>query len=249
MVKSKKTMSRVQADYDIFIKGETVDLCVPSDDKWVLDQWFRWFNRDEVTAYLAQGIYPNTLKSQKAFYDSLGNNNSRIVLLIKPKDYDGFVGVASLSSINLVHRQCDFALVIGKKLNTSGSMYYGLETKALMTQHAIEKLGLERINSSQIIDLVKWQNWQILLGYQIEGLLRNKFRKGNKTFDVLVSSCLLKDYNKIIKTRDGKLWPGKSKFLELIQHLPKNSLINEMLTWLPKKQKQYWSKVFLSGKP
>ena len=244
MAKSKKTNPVVHSDYDIFIKGETVDLCVPSDDKWIIDKWFRWFNREEVTAYLSQGLYPNTLKSQKAFYDSLENNNSRIVLLIKPKDYDGFVGVTSLSSINLVHRRCDFALVIAEKLNTSGSMYYGLETKALMTQHAIEKLGLERINSSQIIDLVKWQNWQILLGYQVEGLLRNKFRKGNKTFDVLVSSCLLKDYNKIIKIRGGKLWPGKSKFLELIQNLPKNSLINEMLTWFPQKQKAYWNKVF-----
>ena len=248
MPKSKKNKPVVNTDYDIFIKGETIDLCVPSDDKWVLDQWYRWFNRDEITTYLAQGIYPNTLKSQKAFYDTLGNNKSRIVLLIKPKDYDGFIGVASLSSINLVHRQCDFALVIGKKLNKSGSMYYGLETKALMTQHAIEKLGLERINSSQIIDLVKWQNWQILLGYQIEGLLRNKFRKGNKTFDVLMSSCLLKDYNKVIRTRGGKLWPGKLKFLKLIQNLPKSTLVDDMLNWLPQKQKQYWSKVFSSGK-
>jgi hypothetical protein len=137
MTNPKDTKPVVKADYDIFIKGETIDLCVPSDDKWVLDQWYRWFNRDEITTYLAQGFYPNTLKSQKAFYDTLGNNDSRIVLLIKPKDYDGFVGVASLSSINLVLRQCDFALVIGKKLNTSGSMYYGLEAKALLTQHAI----------------------------------------------------------------------------------------------------------------
>ena len=77
MLKSKKNRPVVNTDYDIFIKGETIDLCVPSDDKWVLDQWYRWFNRDEITAYLAQGIYPNTLKSQKAFYDTLGNNKSR----------------------------------------------------------------------------------------------------------------------------------------------------------------------------
>ena len=44
-----------------------------------------------------------------------------------------------------------------------------------------------RINSSQIIDLVKWQNWQILLGYQIEGLLKNKFREGNR---LLMFLCL-----------------------------------------------------------
>ena len=182
------------------------------------------------------------------FFDNLENNNTRIVLLIKPKDYNGFVGVASLSYINLVHRQCDFSLVIGKKLNKSSSMYYGLETKALMTQHAFEKLGIERINSSQIIDLIKWQHWQILLGYQIEGLLRKKFRKGNKTYNIIMSSCLIEDYYKIIKRRNGKLWPGKSKFSELIKDLPKGNLINEMLDWLPKKQKQYWKKIFPTGK-
>ena len=248
MINLKNTKKNIKGDYDIFIPGETIDLCVPSDDKWVLNQWFRWFNRQEITTYLSQGVYPNTLKSQKAFYDTLGNNDKRIVLLIKPKKYDGFVGVASLSSINLIHRQCDFAMVIGKKLATSNSLVFGLETKALMTQHAIEKIGLERINSFQIIELVKWQRWQILLGYQIEGLMRKKFRKGNKTYDLLMSSCLLEDYERIIKSRGGELWPGKLKFLELMKKLPKNTLIDEIMSWLPKKQKQYWSKVFLTGK-
>jgi len=234
----------VKADYDVFIKGETIDLCVPSDDKWLLDQWFRWFNRDEITTYLAQGIYPNTLKSQKEFYDTLGNNSSRIVLLIKPKEYDGFIGVASLSSINLIHRQCDFAMVIGERLNTTGSLFYGLEAKALLTQHAIEKVGIERVNSSQIIDLVRWQNWQILFGYQIEGLLRKKFRKGDKTYDLLLSSCILEDYQALMKIRDGSLWPGKTKMFQLLKNLPKKTLIDEISIWLPEKQMQYWKKVF-----
>ena len=48
-----------------------------------------------------------------------------------------------------------------------------------------------------------------------------------------MSSCLLKDYNKVIRTRGGKLWPGKLKFLKLIQNLPKSTLVDDMLNWLP----------------
>jgi len=234
----------VKADYDVFIEGETIDLCVPSDDDWVLDQWFRWFNRDEITTYLAQGVYPNTLKSQKAFYDTLGNNSSRIALLIKPKEYDGFIGVASLSSIDFVHRQCDFAMVIGERLNTAGSLFYGLEAKALMTQHAMQTVGMERVNSSQIVNLVRWQNWQILFGYQIEGLLRKKFRKGDKVYDLLVSSCLVEDYKTLVAKREGRLWPGKSQMFQMLKSLPDTTLIDELTDWLPKKQAQYWDLVF-----
>jgi len=48
--------------------------------------------------------------------------------------------------------------------------------------------------------------------------------------------------------RGGKLWPGKSKFLKLIQHLPESTLIDDILVRLPDKQKQYWSEVFSAGK-
>ena len=239
------SVPQVTTDYDIFIKGETVDLCVPSDDEWVLDQWYRWFNKEEITAYLAQGVYPNTRKSQKAFYDTLGNNSSRVALLIKPKEYEGFIGVASLSTIDYVHRQCDFAMVIGERLSNSDSIFYGLETKCRMTQHAFEKMGMERINSTQITDLVRWQNWQILFGYQIEGILRNKFRKGRSVHDVLISSCILEDYEQLLSLRGGDLWPGKSELFELLKKLPKKTLIDELREWLPKKQTQYWQEVAL----
>ena len=37
---------------------------------------------------------------------------------------------------------------------------------------------------------------------------------------------------------------GQIKILKLIQNLPKSTLVDDMLNWLPQKQKQYWSKVF-----
>ena len=34
---------------DIFIEGETIDLCVASCDEYILNQWYRWFNKSEIT--------------------------------------------------------------------------------------------------------------------------------------------------------------------------------------------------------
>jgi RimJ/RimL family protein N-acetyltransferase len=235
-------------NFDIFLSGETVDLCAISDDEWVLDQWYRWFNKAEITKYLAQGVYPNTRKAQKAYFDALVTSTSRITLLIKPKKHNFFIGVASLSSIDPIMRQCDFAMVIGERINGGDSLFYAMESKCLMTEHAFENLGVERINSTQAAELLRWQRWQILFGYQIEGVLRKKFRKGRKVYDILASSCLLDDYQKIRELRDGAFWPGKEAVFELMKMLPKVTLIDELMTWLPDKQQDYFdSTIFHLG--
>lgn len=238
-----KTTPADPKSFDVFLSGETVDLCVPSNDVWTLDQWYRWFNKSEITKYLVQGIYPNTRKAQKAYLEALTGNPSRIALLIKPKKHDHFIGVASLSSIDPVTRQCDFAMVIGERTSSGDSLFYGMETKSLMTEHAFESVGVERINSTQVAELIRWQRWQILFGYQIEGVLRNKFRKGREVYDVLASSCILEDYLRIKSIRGGIFWPGKAQMFELLKWLPSTTLIDQIVTLLPQKQKAYMDSI------
>lgn len=229
--------------FDIFIEGEVVDLCVPNDETWVLEQWYRWFNNPETTKYLEHGVFPNSLKNQKKYYESLLQSKDRIVLLIKPKKSDYFVGVASLSFINFSQRQCSFSMVIGKKDDSPDSIFYAMETKCRMTEHAFENVGVERISSGQVVDLIKWQRWQILFGYQIEGIMRNKFRKGNKVYDVMMASCLIEDYQRIKEIRNGLFWVGKSKMFELIKMLPKDSMIDKLQKWLQRESEDVWKTI------
>ena len=236
-------LSPAEKYFDIFIEGEVVDLCVPNDEQWVLEQWYRWFNDQETTRYLEQGVFPNSLKKQKEYFESTIHSKDRIVLLIKPKNYDYFVGVTSLSYIDLAQRQCHFSMVIGKKDNSPDSMFYAMETKCRMTEHAFENVGVERINSGQVIDLIKWQRWQILFGYQIEGIMEKHFRKGNKTYDVMISSCLLEDYTKIKEIRNGFFWPGKSKLFELLKMLPGESSIDKLQKWLSEEREYVWKTI------
>jgi|LWDU01.1.fsa_nt_gi hypothetical protein len=229
---------------DIFIEGETIDLCVPSCDEYVLDQWYRWFNRSEVTKYLDQGVYPNTISLQREYCNSIASDRTRIVTLIRPKNQEKIIGVASLSSISYIKNQCDFAMVIGDRRSGKGSLFYGMEAKARLTQHAFDNVGVDRINSSQVDKLDRWQKWQILFGYQIEGILRNKHVKGSLSHNVYMSSCLEEDYRKIIHKRGGVLWPGKSNLLDMMRAIPDKTLIDELTEWLPEKQKKYWNTVF-----
>ena len=227
----------------IFIAGELVDLCSISSDSKTLKKWSSWFNKREITKFVSQGAFPSNEETQKEYFDHIVNDRTRITVLIKPKKRDEFVGVASLSLIDMGLRECHFSMIIGERTPESDSIFYGMEAKALLTEHAFEVLGIERINSGQVVDLIEWQRWQILFGYQIEGLMRNKFRKGYKVYNVLMSSCLLEDYLNIKKIRGGKFWPGKKKMFELIKKLPRTTLIDELLSWLPSQQKKYFDSI------
>ena len=240
--------NEVNSNFDVFIEGETIDLCAASDDEKILDQWYKWFNQKDITKYLTQGVYPSTKETQFSYFKSIKDDPSRLVVLIKPKNKNKVIGVASLSHIDHQQRQCDFAMVIGERSSGEGSLFYGMEAKARLTEHAFDKVGVERVNSTQVKELVRWQRWQILFGYQIEGILRNKFRKGSAIFDVYTSSCLIKDYKKILKFRKGNFWPGKSEMFELLRTIPKETLIDEMNEWHEIKQKKYWDSFFYEKK-
>jgi RimJ/RimL family protein N-acetyltransferase len=230
---------------DVFIEGETLDLCAPSDDPAVVDRWFRWFNRRKVTEYLPQGMFPNTASEQTQYVQSAASRD-RLLVLLKPKGAQHVIGVASLSGINHVQRQCDIAMVVGEQVASADALFFALETKARLTEHAFEVMGMERINSSQVAELVRWQRWQILFGYQIEGVLRQKFRKGQTAHDVFVSSCLVADYLAVKKARGGRFWPGKAVMFDLLKQLPETSLIDELNEWLSRRHAEYWQGVTFS---
>jgi RimJ/RimL family protein N-acetyltransferase len=233
---------------DVFIPGETVDLCAPSAAPEVLDRWYRWFNRRQVTEYLAQGLFPNTLEDQRAFLEAARGARDRLLVLLRPTQSAEIVGVASLSSINFVQRQCDMAIVIGEQVPSADALFFALETKARLTEHAFEVLGMERINSTQVAELVRWQRWQILFGFQVEGVLRKKFRKGQRAADVFVSSCLLEDYLRVRAARP-KFWPGKAAMFDLMKALPERSLLDETAEWLRRRQAEYWETITFSTTP
>jgi len=210
--------------YDVFLAGELVDLVVPNARAIHEDGWHTWFNDQALTRNMEQGMYPKSAQTQEQYLAELLASPSRLALMIKPKEEDALVGICSLSKISHVTRQADFAMVVARRNASFKSSFFGMEAKCLMTEHAFETMGLERINSYQSTALKDWQRWQILFGYKMEGIMRKAFRKGHRTYDLMVSGCLLDDYLALKKLRGGKLWPGQERIMALIRDLPKESL-------------------------
>ena len=208
----------------MFLAGELVDLVLPNERAIHTDRWYAWFNDQELTRNMEQGMYPKSPQDQEAFLAELRGSQSRFALMIKPKDEDAVVGICSFSKISHVTRQADFAMVVARRVASFKGTFFGMEAKCLMTEHAFETMGLERINSYQSTALKEWQRWQILFGYKMEGIMRKAFRKGHKTYDVMVSACLLEDYLALKALRGGQLWPGQERIMALIRDLPKESL-------------------------
>ncbi len=231
------------ADYDVFLAGELVDLVVPNERAIEVDGWHNWFNDQALTRNMEQGMFPNSPERQRRFLEDLRGSKTRIALLIRPKGAREIAGICSLSNISFVTRQADFAMVVARRSGGFRSNFFGMEAKCLMTEHAFETVGLERINSYQSAALKDWQRWQILFGYKMEGILRKAFRKGHRTHDLNVSSCLLEDYLALKARRDGRLWPGQKQIMELIRDLPKVSLEEKLQEVLTRTVEDHYAKI------
>jgi RimJ/RimL family protein N-acetyltransferase len=226
--------------YDVFLEGELVDLVVPNERAIVVDEWYSWFNDQTLTRNMEQGTYPNSPEQQRQYLEELRASKTRLALMIKPKREARVTGIVSLSKISHVTRQADIAMVVARRPPDFRGVFSGLEAKCLMTEHAFETLGLERINSYQSATLKDWQRWQILLGYRMEGIQRKAFRKGYRTYDLLLSGCLLEDYLALKEKRGGRLWPGSRGIMELIRALPKTSLEEKLARALAKLGEEHY---------
>ncbi len=232
--------------YEIFIKGETIDLVFPNE-KAIDDGWYRWFNDRETTRWLDQGAFPNTREKQQAFLEGvLAEDSDRLALMILPKGATEVIGVVSLSGLNGPHRTAQTAMVIGEPGKSASFMFHGLEAKARITEHAFEVMGLERVWGGQAVDLHDWQRFQLLFGFRPEGIMRKAFRKGHKVSDKVITSCLLEDYLKIKEARKGHYWPGKAALMELMRKVPEESIVERVAKAIQTEVDDYLKNVPLS---
>jgi RimJ/RimL family protein N-acetyltransferase len=208
-----------ERDYEVFIEGETLDLVIPTDMAVHRDRWHSWFNDPKVVQHSDHGLWPNTPEKQVAFLESTSHKETdRLVLLVRPKGARAVTGVVSLSGINWQHRMAQVGLVLGSGSRGSGGLFHGLEAKARIVEHAFEAMGLQRIWGSQARPLAEWQRFQLLFGFRIEGILRDAFRRGRLVHDLVISACLLTDYEAVLADR-GAYWPGKTKLLEMMREV------------------------------
>lgn len=227
--------------YSVFIEGETVDLCVPSEAA-IEDGWADWFNDARTTRWLSQGIYPNHVEDQRSFLDSI-RKRDRFAVLICGKGGGPLYGIISLSAIDWVARSAQISLVVGKP--PPGRQLIQLEAMARVTEHAFQRMGLDRVWAGQAHPgLARWNRWLEHLGYFTDGVLRRGFVKGRETVDnAVMIGCLVEDYEALKARRGGQFWPGNDVMLRLVKAMPKHGFAGRLAEFLERELPRYKAEI------
>ena len=135
--------------------------------------WHEWLSDEETTRFLSSRAMPNSLESQNAFYQSILDVASRLVLSIVDTKTDKHIGVCNLSSINWVHRYADIAVIIGDKDYRVG-LYY-LESMSLLQRIAFQRLNLRMIKSVYVITNEAAEKVHQVFGFKKTGQIEDIF--------------------------------------------------------------------------
>ena len=231
-------------DYDVFIEGTTVDLCVPTEDIAYHSNWYNFFNQKTITKLLEPSLFPNTREDQVEFFKSEKASKKRLLLLIVTKKNRLMKGVISLSKINFEKNTADLALVLDDRIAPKSTRLASLESVALITEHAFEVMRLDRIYARQSRFLESWQRRMELLGYRVEGIHKSDFyEKRDKKSNSVSIACTIDDYKIILEAR-GSLFDNEDAMLRRIKSLPKISVAAQLEKFMEKTYDEYYIKIW-----
>jgi [ribosomal protein S5]-alanine N-acetyltransferase len=179
--------------FDVFIKGERVDLVVLSEEIVEKTNWYNWFNDEENTKYMQQHYFPNTKTFQLEYFkNEIENSKNKLQLCIYHKNDQIMIGTISLNNINYLHRKCSISGFIGEKKYQSLKPF--IEANKLLIKHAFEQLNMNRIYGGSMRKSVT-DMFVKLLKFENEGILKEDVFKNNKYYDVYLIGLSKNNYN------------------------------------------------------
>ena len=185
--------------------GKDIYLRTPTKED-LNGKWHEWFSDPEVTRYLSDRWWPNSIEMQESFFNQINTSKTRLVLSIVDKKTDKHIGVGSLGAINWVHRYADLAIIIGEKEFRNGM--YSVQAYHQFISIAFTKLNLKNLKSYYISENTAAKNIHVNFGFESVGSLKNFFFNGDKFIDInieqLSNDCKLWNNNKLINWLDNR---------------------------------------------
>lgn len=222
---------------DVFIKGELMDLCIPTPEYARNSDWYSWFNNPKTNRFLEQGAFPNTREDEVAFFER--ERNKRLILIIVDKSGED-IGVISVSSINFEKKIGDMAIVLSEKEHEPLTV---LEAVARLTEHAFTKMGLLRMQGGQHPQLAKLRHLIGLIGWKVEGIYEKGFVKGDERVDILRIAALYEDYLKIRNNR-GSIWDSNENMIKRYLKMPKDHFDKKLLNFYKEVRDPFYDFLF-----
>lgn len=145
--------------------------------------WPQWFNDPVVTRFQAKGIYPNTLESQKSYYQSLSGSRTDVVLAIIDRENELHIGNVGLHHIDYISRTAMLGIVIGEKAAWGRGI--GSRSWRAITSYGFKVLNLHKICATYIEGNEKSLQCALSAGYEVEGQQKQQIFKDGRYLDLI----------------------------------------------------------------
>jgi len=149
-----------------------------------------WFEDQEICKYNSHGKYARNSDWFKSFYES-ANHHDRVVWAICHRD-DGHIGNISLQDMSFIHRNAEFAVLIGDRRH-HGKGVGKLAGHALL-RHGFEKMNLERIYCGTAATNTGMRRLAVSLGMKEEGCRRRHLFLEGGWVDVVEFGILREEF-------------------------------------------------------
>jgi RimJ/RimL family protein N-acetyltransferase len=169
-------------EYDVFLKGDHVNLVALTEEMVEKSNWHNWFNNEENMSCMQKHYFPNTRESQLRFFrNEISENPTKLQLGIFHKLDQILIGTISLSNIDHLNRKCEISGLIGE--TKYKSIKYWLESNRLLLHHGVDTLNMHRIYGGSLAKEVS-MFYERLLGFQAEGIRKQDIYKNGSFQDV-----------------------------------------------------------------
>lgn len=206
------TLTDATNDPTALLVGERVKICAVREEDFA--PWASWFNSGRITAFLDHGEFPNSEADQRQFYAS-ARASGRFLGMVRSIATDALLGVISLSEINRVRRSAQLSIVVPSKCESAPLA--ALEAQALVTEHALTRMGLDRLWSGHAYPgLERWARRTELIGWYPDGHAHRAFVHGHAISDIIMTSALRHNVDRLRERRAGSLWCGTERMLRMI---------------------------------
>lgn len=184
-------MAEYEIRYDVFLKGEHIDLVVLTEEIAEKSNWYNWFNDEENMRNMQKHYFPNNREEQIMFFKtSILGNPKKLQLGILHKEERKMIGVISLDGIDHLNKKCGINGVIGE--TKYKSIHYWLEANRLLIHHAINSLNMRKIYGGSLSKELSIF-YERMLGFESEGVLKQDVYKNGRFQDVYLFAFFVKD--------------------------------------------------------
>ncbi|MFC4712849.1 GNAT family N-acetyltransferase [Planococcus dechangensis] len=161
----------------------------------------RSFHNDPAIGQLLGGwSHPISSEQQIEWFQRQALDTHNLRFAIDTKE-DGFIGVSTITNIDIKNRSAYHGIIIGKK-NMQGHGY-GRDTVMTTMKYAFEELQLHRLDGDIVEHNVPSYNLFVhKCGWKEEGRIREHAYRNNRYYDRIIVGILKNEYEELCNQQD-----------------------------------------------